>query len=60
MIEGVQSILILCGIILLIFGSLKKFKSIGWTIKLGVILLILGESTFIISFFQGFFQGIIG
>ncbi|MGM0169858.1 hypothetical protein IGI40_004887, partial [Enterococcus sp. AZ186] len=51
---------ILCGIILLIFGSLKKFKSIGWTIKLGVILLILGESTFIISFFQGFFQGIIG
>lgn len=58
--ESVQSILILCGIILLIFGLIKEFKSTGGVIKLGIILLLLGESPFIISFFQGLFQGFLG
>lgn len=58
--EMLQAIVVLCGVFLLLFGSIKEFKSINWTIKLGVILLLLGEWSFIVNFIKGIFQGIIG
>ena len=46
------------GLFLLIYVFIKEYKTNSWMLKIGIILIILGNSSFIISFFQGLTQGI--
>jgi len=54
-----EPIFILCSLLLLIIGVIKNFKSTNIFIKLGTILFIIGEWSFILDFLKGLVAGIL-
>lgn len=59
MLEMILSAFSFVGIIFLIWGGIKDFKQISWQLKLGILFVLIGQATFVFSFFSGFFQGLL-
>lgn len=57
--DTLLSLFILLGTIFLLIGLIKYFHKLSWLIKIGIILVLIGESHFFIDFILGLIQGIV-